>query len=57
MAPLDQGGVVNSIGRVYGVQNLIVADNSVNPAGMDGTPMATGYLVAANIAQLLLEGN
>ncbi len=53
MAPLAQGGVVNSTGRVYGVQNLIVADNSINPQDMDGSPMATGYLVAANIARLL----
>ena len=54
MAPLEQGGVVNSIGQVYGVEGLYVADNSVNPVAMDGTPMATGYLVAANIARLLL---
>lgn len=55
MAPLDQGGVVDSTGHVYGVQNLIVADNSVNPFGTDGSPMATGYLVAANIARMLLQ--
>lgn len=53
MAPLTQGGVVDSNGRVYGVQNLIVADNSINPQDMDGSPMATAYLVAANIARLL----
>lgn len=53
MAPLDQGGVVDSRGHVYGVQNLIVADNSINPQGMDGSPMATAFLVAANIARLL----
>lgn len=53
MAPLLQGGVVDSHGRVYGVQNLFVADNSINPQVMDGSPMATAYLVAANIAQLL----
>jgi choline dehydrogenase-like flavoprotein len=53
MAPLDQGGVVDSHGRVYGVQNLIVADNSVNPQLMDGSPMATAYLVAFNIASFL----
>lgn len=55
MAPLNQGGVVNSIGQVYGVENLYVADNSINPVAMDGTPMATGYLIAANIARLLLQ--
>lgn len=54
MAPLNQGGVVDSTGHVYGVQNLIVADNSIVPLPMDGTTMATGYLIAANIARLLL---
>lgn len=53
MAPLDQGGVVDSTGHVYGVQNLIVADDSVVPQGMDGSPMASAYLIAANIARLL----
>lgn len=58
MAPLDQGGVVDSSGHVYGVQNLIVADNSINPIGMDGSPMATGFLVGANIARILIrDGN
>lgn len=55
MAPLNQGGVVNSTGKVYGVENLYVADNSIVPVAMDGTPMATGYLIAANIARLLRE--
>lgn len=55
MAPLDQGGVVDDHGRVYGVEHLYVADNSINPFNMDGSPMATGYLVAANIARLLKE--
>lgn len=53
MAPLAQGGVVHSYGRVHGVSNLFVADNSVNPQLMDGSPMATGFLVGANIAKLL----
>lgn len=53
MAPLDQGGVVDSTGHVYGVQNLIVADDSVVPQCMDGSPMASAYLIAANIARLL----
>lgn len=55
MAPLHQGGVVDSTGHVYGVQNLIVADNSIVPIPMDGTTMATGYLMSANIARLLLD--
>lgn len=55
MAPLNQGGVVNSSGLVYGVQNLYVADDSIVPVAMDGTPMASAYLIAANIARLLLQ--
>lgn len=53
MAPLDQGGVVDSTGHVYGVNNLIVADDSIVPQDMDGSPMASAYLIAANIARLL----
>lgn len=54
MAPRSKGGVVNSRGRVYGTDNLYVADDSIVPLnGMDGTTMATAYLVAANIARML----
>lgn len=53
MAPLDQGGVVDSTGHVYGVENLIVADNSISPVNMDGSPMALAYMIAANIASIL----
>lgn len=53
MAPFDKGGVVDSLGRVYGVKNLYVADDSVVPYGMDGSSMATAFLVAANIVRLL----
>lgn len=55
MAPLDQGGVVDGEGRVYGVENLFVADDSIVPVPMDGTPMASAYLIAANIARLLQQ--
>lgn len=55
MAPLAAGGVVDSTGHVYGVNNLIVADDSVSPQDMDGSPMASAYLIAANIA-LILQG-
>lgn len=55
MAPLDQGGVVDSTGHVYGVKNLIVADDSIVPQDMDGSPMASAYLMAANVARLLLQ--
>ncbi len=55
MAPQNQGGVVDGMGRVYGVQNLYVADNSIVPIAMDGSPMATAYLVGAQIARLIKE--
>jgi choline dehydrogenase-like flavoprotein len=55
MAPLNQGGVVDSTGHVYGVQNLLVADDSVIPVPTDGSTLATAYLVAANIGRILLN--
>lgn len=55
MAPLDEGGVVDSKGRVYGVENLIVADDSIVPLVMDGSPMASAYLIGANIARILKD--
>lgn len=54
MAPFDQGGVVDSTGHVYGVQNLIVADDSIVPVAMDGATMASAYLIAENIARILI---
>lgn len=53
MAPLNQGGVVNYQGRVYGVNNLIVADNSIVPSPIDGSPMTSAYLIGWNITRLL----
>jgi choline dehydrogenase-like flavoprotein len=55
MAPLSQGGVVNNRGRVHGTENLFVADNSIVPVPMNGTTMATAYLIAANISRLILQ--
>ena len=54
MAPLNLGGVVDSTGHVYGVQNLMVADDSIAPVGMDGAPMASAYMIAENIANIIL---
>lgn len=53
MAPLAQGGVVDATGRVYGVNNLFVADDSIVPQAIDGSPMTSAYLIALNIAKLL----
>ncbi|CUI16127.1 hypothetical protein PNK_0499 [Candidatus Protochlamydia naegleriophila] len=57
MTPLEQGGVVDSKGHVYGVKNLIVADNSIVPLCIDGSPVVTGYLIGASVAELLIEDN
>jgi len=53
MAPRKQGGVVNSFGKVYGTKNLFVADDSIVPQAIDGSPMTSAYLIAANIAKLM----
>lgn len=55
MAPLSEGGVVDSRGQVYGVENLFIADDSIVPVCMDGSPMSSAYLIGANIASILLE--
>lgn len=55
MAPLKQGGVVNSMGYVHGVKRLWVADDSIVPACIDGSPMASAYLIGANVAKLILD--
>jgi len=54
MAPLNQGGVVRNTGEVHGVNKLWVADDSIVPAGIDGTTMASAYLIGANIAKMIL---
>ena len=55
MASLNNEGVVDSTGHVHGVKHFIVADNSVVPLCMDGSPMASAYLIGENIAEMLLE--
>ena len=53
MAPLENCGVVNSQGEVYGVKNLIVADASILPFVSDGPTTAFAYLVGYTIAKKL----
>jgi len=57
MAPLNQGGVVRNTGEVHGVNKLWVADDSIVPACIDGSPMASAYLIGANIAKMILAKN
>lgn len=53
MAPLSKGGVVDRIGRVHGVKDLIVADASIIPFTVDGNTSAAAYLIGYTIAQQL----
>lgn len=55
MAPLNQGGVVDSQGKVYGVNNLIISDDSIVPSPVDGSTMTSAYLIAWNIVRMLLS--
>lgn len=58
MARSASDGVVNFKGEVFGVKNLIVADNSIIPFVADGNTSAPAYLIGLTIAkQLLKEDN
>ena len=48
-------GVADPQGQVFGTQGVYVADASAAPFNVDGTPMAPAYLIATNVAQLLLN--
>lgn len=53
MAPWNKGGVVDGRGRVYGVRNLIVADDSIIPFTVDGNTAAPAFLIGLTIAEQL----
>lgn len=55
MAPDEESGVVNAQGEVYGVRDLIVADDSIAPFASDGNTSAPSFLIGANIADQLLR--
>ncbi|HHX11675.1 MAG TPA: hypothetical protein GX731_02555, partial [Clostridiales bacterium] len=55
MAPYSIGGVVDNRGRVYGVNNLIVADTSITPSITDGNTQAVSYLIGHIIAKQLIS--
>lgn len=52
---LEDGGVVDPTGNVFGVKDLVVCDNSVIPLMSDGNTCAPVYLTAAIIAKHLIE--
>lgn len=55
MAPLDQGGVVDNQGYVYGVSGLRIADISIAPIQPDGNTAAPAFFVGYNIAQMIVQ--
>lgn len=57
MANSAKDGVVNSAGYVYGVKNLIVADDSIAPFVSDGNTSAPAFFIGANIADQILESS
>ena len=55
MAPLNQNGVVNEKGEVYGVKRLRVADISVAPIEPNGNTAGPAFFVGYNIAKMIIE--
>ncbi|MNO04916.1 Oxygen-dependent choline dehydrogenase [compost metagenome] len=53
MAPINQGGVVDRLGRVHGVKDLIVADASIIPFTVDGNTSSAAFLIGYTIASQL----
>lgn len=53
MLPRNAGGVVDSQLRVYGVNNLRVADASIFPILTPGHPTASIYMVAEKVSLLV----
>ncbi|MEC0119328.1 GMC oxidoreductase [Paenibacillus apiarius] len=53
MAPLNKGGVVDRLGKVHGVKDLIVADASIIPFTVDGNTSAAAFLIGYTIARQL----
>lgn len=51
MLPLNQGGVVDSRGRVYGTQNLRIVDAGIIPIIPAGHLMAPVYAIAERVSQ------
>lgn len=54
LGPANQGGVVDAVGRVHGVTQLRVVDDSIIPLP-DGNTQSTAYLVAWIIGNEMLK--
>lgn len=55
MAPLNQGGVVDNQGNVYGVNDLRVVDVSVAPIEPDGNTGGPAFFIGYNIATMIIN--
>lgn len=55
MGPDAKSGAVDALGQVYGVKDLIVADDSIAPFVSDGNTSAPAFFIGANIADQLLH--
>lgn len=55
MAPKDKGGVVDEYGHVYGVKDLVIADDSIAPFPNDGNTSGPAFMIGKMIAEQLLE--
>jgi choline dehydrogenase len=55
MSNSEADGVTNFQGEVFGVKNLVVADNSIIPFTADGNTSAPAYLIGFTIAHQLLN--
>lgn len=56
MAPIEQGGVVDTSGRVWGVSGLVVGDASIIPVVPGANTMLPTIMTAERIAQALKFG-
>ncbi|KAL6058435.1 (R)-mandelonitrile lyase [Balamuthia mandrillaris] len=56
MGSSPESSVVDSRGRVWGVQNLIVADDSIIPFTHDGNTVAPAFLIGWTIAEEIMAG-
>lgn len=58
MDPDPAKGVVDARGHVHGVENLVIADDTIIPFTVDGNTSAPSFLIGAAIAeQIVLEDN
>jgi choline dehydrogenase len=55
MAPLESGGVVDGNTRVYGTQNLYVADNAICPVIPDINTTGSAMMIGLRTSEILKE--